>query len=443
MSGGSIGASALVGVASGGPREAMAGPTYDTLTHKPGVNAEGAVDNGTELGGRLEIAGFDLNLGRLERISSTGGTERYGGTFDEPRYLKDDTPLRLRILRRNGQIVGTLSRPSGKYGKLGFMLFSGSGRRAKQARHSLVPDSRWVDSSYSFDTPETGLPTDSGISRLSSIVSDESTDASLTSSSSSDDCDDADDSEAADGEDHGTLDEISWSGSMSKRASDGACEDKEMSWDVIAGINASNDSTYCYDEIRDWNRWRFNLHFSDPPGNMLEGCDWENDSYDARPWNFRFEIKKNDNKISLEEPEPNDGEGDDDNLEYKLLLDLIGSTKYGGVPAAIGEYILESQKGTNVENDPETIVWDASLDGDADDMQQVEDDEAKSVQTSAKIDNGYYDDDYYSVDFFPEYTFAYYERRASGNCCWEYDTKIKTTAPSNDKAIGFYQSIPR
>lgn len=446
MSGGSIGASALVGVVSGGPREAMVGPTYDTLTHKPGVNAEGAVDDGAELGGRLGIAGYDLDLGRLERSSSTDGTERYSGTFDEPRYLKDDKPLRLRIQRRNGQIYGTLSRPSGEYGKLGFMLFSGGGQRAKQARRSLVPDSRWVDSSYSFETPETGLPTDSGISRLSSIVSDESTDGSLASSSSSDDCDDEDDSEAEDGEDHGTLDEVDWSGSISKQAEDGACEDKEMSWDVVAGINASNDSKYCYDEIRDWNRWRFNLHFSDPPGNMLEGCGFEDDSsYDAYPYSFRFEINKNDSKISLEEPQPDDGEGDNDHTEYEFLLDLVGASKYGAVPAAIGKYILKSQKGTNVDNDPEKIIWDAELDGDSSDMQQVKDDEAKSVQTSAKIDNGYYDDDHYSVDFFPEYTFAYLERRDSGTCCWEYNTKYKTTAPSgsDDKATGTYQSISR
>ena len=445
MSSGSIGASALVGVASGGPKKEMVGPTYDTLTHKTGVNAEGAVNGGAELDGRLGIAGYNLDLSRLERYSSTGRTERYSGTFDEPRYLKDDAPLRLRIQRRNGQIYGTLSRQSAEYGQLGFMLFSGEERRAERARRSFVPDSRWVNSSYSFETPESGLPTDSGISRLSSIVSNESTDTGFASSSDSDDCDDEDDSEAANGEDHGTLDEIEWSGSLSNPSSDGACEDREMSWDVVAGINASNDSQYCYDEIRDWNRWRFNLHFSDPPGNMLDGCSFEDDSgYDAYPHRFRFEINRNDSKISFDSEEPDNQDGDSDNKELELLLDLVGTTKYGAVPAAIGKYILESQKGTSVTTDPGEIIWDVDLDGDSDDMQQVKNDEAKAVQTSAEIENGYYDDGHYSLDFFPEYTFAYLEKEDSGTCCWQYYTKYKTTAPSgsDDKATGTYQSIP-
>ena len=177
MTSGSFGVAALTGIVSGGSETLLRGPTYDTLTHKTGPDADASVgrDFNGELNGQIDIAGYTLKFEGLEPTSSQKLFERYFRVYDDSQYRKDESPLKLTIDHWKDHVSGILSRPSGKYGKLGFILFPEGNPRIESARTSLVPDSRWVESDYTFETPETGVPTDSGIDRVKEIVSADST----------------------------------------------------------------------------------------------------------------------------------------------------------------------------------------------------------------------------------------------------------------------------
>jgi len=172
MSGGTAAFPAIGGVVSGSPQVTLAGPTYDTLTHKTGqdANANLRQDSSNKIEGQLRIAGYELQLNSLESKDSESPGIQYTKVFDSPEYRKGGTPLKLKLRVHQNQVSGILSRTAGKYGKLGFSLFDNY-RRAKAHRQSFKPDSRWVESSHSFKVPKQGVPTDSGIDRLMDIIS--------------------------------------------------------------------------------------------------------------------------------------------------------------------------------------------------------------------------------------------------------------------------------
>jgi len=260
-------------------------------------------------------------------------------------------------------------------------------------------------------------------------------------------CDNDDGDGHEDGKDHGTLDELSWEGSLHEEIEGSYCEDPYMDWTVNAGVNASDTRSECYDEIQtgEANRWRFNLHFSDPPGNMVDGCDYEDPAYDAWPENFRYRVERSDedsSELRITEEEPDNADSQSSNEEIYLLLDIVGSFgKYASIGAAIGKYWIRSQDGTNVDTDPGKIVWDVALDGDNGEVPREEDGEAKTVQTSALIENDYPPDEYGLVEFFPEYTFGYHKKDGHHSCrCNSYGGYYKTTV-ANETAFAGYRSV--
>jgi hypothetical protein len=172
MSGGTAAFPAIGGVVSGNDQVTLSGPTYDTLTHKTGRDAHADLrqDSSNRIEGQLRIAGYELQLNSLESVDSESPGKLYTKVFDSPEYQKDGTPLKLKLRVHQDQVSGILSRTAGKYGKLGFSLFDDY-RRAQAYRESFKPDSRWVESSHSFEVPKRGVPTDSGIDRLMDIIS--------------------------------------------------------------------------------------------------------------------------------------------------------------------------------------------------------------------------------------------------------------------------------
>ena len=172
MSGSTAAFPAIGGVVSGSPQATLAGPTYDTLTHKTGqdANADLRQYSSNKIEGQLRIAGYELPLDSLESKDSESPGILYTKVFDSSKYRKEGIPLKLKLRVHQNQVSGILSRTAGKYGKLGFSLF-GKNRRAEAHRQSFKPDSRWVESSHSFKVPKRGVPRDSGIDRLMDIVS--------------------------------------------------------------------------------------------------------------------------------------------------------------------------------------------------------------------------------------------------------------------------------
>jgi len=260
-------------------------------------------------------------------------------------------------------------------------------------------------------------------------------------------CDNDDGDGYEDGKDHGTLDEISWEGSLHEEIEGSYCEDPYMYWRVNAGVNASDTRSECYDEIQESesNKWRFNLHFSDPPGNMVDGCDYEDPAYDAWPENFRYRVERGENESSelwFNKPEPDNHDGQDSNDEIDLLLDIVGSVgTYASIGAAVGKYLLKSQDGTDVQKDEGKFVWDVALDGDNGEVPREEDGKAKTTQAKIRVQNEYSDGKYGNVEFFPEYTFGYVKKDGNNACrCNGYGGYYKTTV-ADETAFAAYRSV--
>ena len=172
MSAGAV--AGLTGFTSAGsalPTGSVSGVTYDTLTHQTGRPAHGnvAIKNGA-FSGYLNIAGFHIPLDQLERVEGKGTGTRFRAFLNDQRFRRDGYPLKVEITAYHDHYSGVLSRPSGKFGKLGFILDDDAKMNPEALAAAKQPDQRWVDSPYTFRVPETGIPTDSGIKRLKQIL---------------------------------------------------------------------------------------------------------------------------------------------------------------------------------------------------------------------------------------------------------------------------------
>lgn len=176
VAGSSVGTSTLTGVVSASSKTIVSGITYDTLTHQNGPNASGSVSKSSNgvLQGKLIVGGYNLLLEEVEQVQSLESRNRYVGFFTDQRFTTDDTPLKLDFFDHGDQLSGHLTRPGREYGKLGFMLFEDQDRRSSRAREAITPDKRWENSKHSFEVPENGVPTDSGIGRLMEILDENS-----------------------------------------------------------------------------------------------------------------------------------------------------------------------------------------------------------------------------------------------------------------------------
>lgn len=92
------------------------------------------------------------------------------------------------------------------------------------------------------------------------------------------------------GKDSGVLDEVTWDDSMSEDCGVEATSYWEMSSACLPADTST--STYTQMEANDSKRWRFDMHFTDLPDNLIyDGCYNDDELlYQPEPINFRWEI---------------------------------------------------------------------------------------------------------------------------------------------------------
>jgi hypothetical protein len=151
----------------------VAGVTYDTLTHQTGKPAVGRVtSNSNGLQGNLQIAGYSIPLDSLETQKATKPDHNYAkyyGDLNQREFQQDELSLRVRILEHEDHLSGILSRPSTRFGELGFYVVNEESIDVREATASKSGDSKWKNMALRFNVPDEGLPTDSATRRLHEI----------------------------------------------------------------------------------------------------------------------------------------------------------------------------------------------------------------------------------------------------------------------------------
>jgi hypothetical protein len=170
LTGASVTATGVAGVASGEP--IYRGISYDTLTHRTGGVVSGTVSkDGESFSGEIRIAGFQLSLDELESIGEES-PGMYSATYADQKRLRDGVPLQLNFEENNvggdHHYSGYLTRPSGKFGKLGFYLTDDKDYRPQKALGLFEPDQKWEQ--YDLEVPDSGVPTDSSPHNLKDIL---------------------------------------------------------------------------------------------------------------------------------------------------------------------------------------------------------------------------------------------------------------------------------
>lgn len=173
-----IGAGALggvtgIGAAAGAPTGRVAGISYDTLTGKAGGPVSGTVDvDDGRLRGRLDVAGFSIPLGELERLEDDGSKARarYAATLSGRKFRAGDVPLKVTVRREDDHFAGLLGRPDAEYGHLGFFVDDEARIDPTTVLSTREARGRWAEGPHTFEVPETGLPTDSGLDRLKELA---------------------------------------------------------------------------------------------------------------------------------------------------------------------------------------------------------------------------------------------------------------------------------
>lgn len=166
---------ALSGFSAGASAEGeqLRGIYYDTLTHEVGGKVTGSAEKQDgSLRGTANVAGFSIPLEKLQRTADTPNP-RYNGLLTESKFKNGDQPLKIQFEEHNGRnphFSGTITRPSGKFGRLGFYLTPDPNYDPKKAAAAKTPDSRWVNSEHSFSIPNQGIPTDTGSERLGEVL---------------------------------------------------------------------------------------------------------------------------------------------------------------------------------------------------------------------------------------------------------------------------------
>lgn len=145
---------------------------YDTLTHQVGGITSATIQHQESgLDGEINIAGFNLPVSRFEPVSPEH-TRRKIAILNDKKFQKDDLPLKMDLIEHSEpahHFSGTVTRPSNKYGRLGYYLTANPGYDPLKAMQNMVPDEKWVEGPNSFSIPDTGIPTDSGLDRLAEI----------------------------------------------------------------------------------------------------------------------------------------------------------------------------------------------------------------------------------------------------------------------------------
>jgi len=157
------------------------GFAYDTLTHKTSSVVSGQIkptNDSAGLKGHINIADFSIPMGHLNSVKDE--TKRpiemlHGATLNESKFQVSidghEYPLQIRIWEMNNHIAGILSRPTTKFGELGFLIKKDVDEQ--RLMKQFTPDSKWKQiekqSGTTFDIPSDGLPRDSSLQGLREI----------------------------------------------------------------------------------------------------------------------------------------------------------------------------------------------------------------------------------------------------------------------------------
>ncbi|WP_152419136.1 hypothetical protein [Natrinema gari] len=121
----------VVGAARNDQTQDLVGMSYDTLTHETGELVTGQIPARNDSGGSIEVAGFNIPLGKLEEKSTKADRVRssYAGVLHDEEFNSKNSrsdrkaPLKVRIDQKTDHVSGMLSRPSGEFGRLGFLPY--------------------------------------------------------------------------------------------------------------------------------------------------------------------------------------------------------------------------------------------------------------------------------------------------------------------------------
>ncbi|RZV05171.1 hypothetical protein [Natrinema hispanicum] len=436
----------VTGAARNDKKQDLVGLSYDTLTHGTGAEATGQIPSQDYSNGVIEVAGFSIPFGKLNKhsVKSDRIASRYVGVLDDEEFVSKDNrldqniPLKVHIDQNEDCISGMLSRPSGGFGRLGFYLISPDKLNDKKGlfRPNTAPE--WEDHPLNFEVPSEGLPTDSSPGRLlkykkgqrKSEARKNEMEGNVSTTSTS--------------ADSGVLTEFSHQSTL-----DGDCVDTD--YQVNFGVQSDIKKYHEYDEIEegDSNTWRFYVYFGNRPNDIFE-CDSIN--Y-IRPSNYSLHVEPfyDDQKdyIHFSHPQPDDEDGQTENEELGLALDLIGSGNLAGVGASIAKYIMSGSGSSTTVNyyDSGTIYdFDVDLDGSYDDLPRELSDECQTTQFSLRVNNEWPADDMLcSIEFQPEYTFYYADSTSCTSCYSATPVGMyKTVTPDWSKAPeAWYDSVDK
>lgn len=243
-------------------------------------------------------------------------------------------------------------------------------------------------------------------------------------------------------QDTGVLDEHSWTNSMSYDCSGGNTSD----WEAVYGISAEGSTQEEWDQIayNGSNIWRFFFHFEERPENLIPDACNNDGFYPPEPSNFRFVVEIADaedaSNLYFSHPDPADGEGESDNDELGLLLNLLGSVGnvYVSAGAAVVDYVMSgSGSSTSVQQDRNgaKYTFDIDVGGGYDDLPHVVDGEPHVADVSLRVNNEYQSDTH-CVKYVPEYTFAYRDQGSFSTNCSCTETYVEYRTVSSD-ILGF------
>lgn len=210
---------------------------------------------------------------------------------------------------------------------------------------------------------------------------------------------------------YGVLSDNSWSDSMTENCGAGATS----YWEMAAACSApgSSKSEFATMQPNDGEWWRWDMHFTNLPDNLIYNGCYNDGNYRPEPYNFRWEIGigsgETVNEVWLAFPEPDNGDSDSTNSEKDFPIDLVGavsSNVYVNLATAVGKYLISGSSTRVKDYNNEEWTFDIDVEGDYTDLPQEKNDEAHACQVKLQVYNDSDSGDHY-VTYLPEYTFRY------------------------------------
>ncbi|SEM00157.1 hypothetical protein [Haloferax larsenii] len=235
----------------------------------------------------------------------------------------------------------------------------------------------------------------------------------------------------------GGLDEVTWSGSIEDCGN-------SSNFNMAATVHAVGDeSDYDHIAYKGYNIWRFQMHFTDRPGDTLsDPCKDPGGAYDPEPvsfeWNINTEHDSDPKELSFSEERPEDGVKDDDYAEWEVILDFIDSLS-GNVYLSLGSTVMKYLIGSNgVSFDSNggysNWYWDVPLKGGFDDLpHEHKSDRAKVAEVKCKVHNQFKEGTHH-VDCNQSFTFEYLSNNPADCGCnpvsmWKTTSTTKLLQP--------------